>query len=88
MPTKYKADFPTSLVIIDGTELRTQSPCALALQSQLYSDYKSSLIIIIILNLFGANIYMNNQMRLTSYKPTQPNPGEDIHHTVISCVGN
>ena len=25
-----------------GTELRTQSPCALALQSQLYSDYKSS----------------------------------------------
>lgn len=42
MPTKYKADFPTSLVIIDGTELRTQSPCALALQSQLYSDYKSS----------------------------------------------
>ena len=38
--------------------------------------------------LFGANIYMNNQMRLTSYKPTQPNPGEDIHHTVISCVGN
>ena len=42
MPKKYKADFPTSLVIIDGTELRTQSPCALALQSQLYSDYKSS----------------------------------------------
>lgn len=42
MPTKYKADFPTSLVIIDGTELQTQSPCALALQSQLYSDYKSS----------------------------------------------
>ena len=44
--------------------------------------------LLIILNLFGANIYMNNQMRLTSYKPTQPNPGEDIHHTVISCVGN
>ena len=21
-------------------------------------------------------------------KSTQPNPGEDIHHTVISCVGN
>ena len=24
-------------------------------------------------------------MRLTSYKPAQPNPGEDIHHTVVSC---
>ena len=22
------------------------------------------------------------------YKPTRPDPGEDIHHTVISCVGN
>ena len=31
MPKKYKADFPTSLVNIDGTELRIQSPCALAL---------------------------------------------------------
>ena len=33
-------------------------------------------------------LYEYIQMRLTSYKPTQPNPGEDIHHTVISCVGN
>lgn len=42
MPSEYKRDFPTSLVIIDGTELRTQTPCALGLQSQMYSDYKSS----------------------------------------------
>ncbi|XP_021347575.1 uncharacterized protein LOC110446645 [Mizuhopecten yessoensis] len=42
MPTEYRRDFPTSLIIIDGTELKTQTPCALGLQSQLYSDYKSS----------------------------------------------
>lgn len=42
MPKEYKAEFPTTLVIIDGTELRTQAPCGLALQSQMYSDYKSS----------------------------------------------
>lgn len=42
MPKEYKAEFPTTLVIIDGKELQTQSPCGLALQSQIYSDYKSS----------------------------------------------
>ena len=42
MPAEYRKDFPTSLIIIDGTEVKTQSPSALALQSQLYSDYKSS----------------------------------------------
>lgn len=42
MPKDFKNDYPTTLVIIDGTEFRTQSPCALGLQSQLYSDYKSS----------------------------------------------
>ena len=42
MPAQFRIDFPTSLIIIDGTELRTQSPCSLPLQSQMYSDYKSS----------------------------------------------
>lgn len=42
MPKDFKHDYPTTLVIIDGTEFRTQAPCALGLQSQLYSDYKSS----------------------------------------------
>lgn len=42
MPAKYKKEFPTSLVIIDGTEVKTESPCALGLQSQMYSNYKSS----------------------------------------------
>ncbi|XP_041375486.1 uncharacterized protein LOC121388248 [Gigantopelta aegis] len=42
MPADYKKEFPTSLIIIDGTEIKTQSPCAMALQSQMYSDYKSS----------------------------------------------
>jgi hypothetical protein len=42
MPTEFKIDFPNTLIIIDGTELKTQTPCALGLQSQLISDYKSS----------------------------------------------
>jgi hypothetical protein len=42
MPKEFKMDFPNTLIIIDGTELKTQTPCALGLQSQLHSDYKSS----------------------------------------------
>lgn len=42
MPKDFKADFPNTLVLIDGTELKTQTPSALGLQSQLYSDYKSN----------------------------------------------
>ena len=42
MPAAYKNEFPNSLIIIDGTELKTEKPTSLSLQSQLYSDYKSS----------------------------------------------
>ncbi|XP_023932779.1 uncharacterized protein LOC106158290 [Lingula anatina] len=42
MPKDFKADFPNTLVIIDGTEFKTQTPSALGLQSQMYSDYKSN----------------------------------------------
>jgi hypothetical protein len=42
MPSEYRKDFPTTIIIIDGTEVKTQIPSALCLQSQLYSDYKSS----------------------------------------------
>ncbi|XP_062585057.1 uncharacterized protein LOC134255348 [Saccostrea cucullata] len=43
MPSKFKKDFPNTLIIIDGTEMKTQTPCALGLQSQFYSDYKGSI---------------------------------------------
>ena len=42
MPKSFKREFPTSLIIIDGTEFKTHVPNALCLQSQLYSSYKSS----------------------------------------------
>lgn len=42
MPQKFRKEFPSTLVIIDGTDFKTQVPSALALQSQLYSEYKSS----------------------------------------------
>ena len=41
MPANYKKYFPTTFVIIDGTEIRMQRPSALKRQSQCYSTYKS-----------------------------------------------
>lgn len=41
MPQKYREEFPTTLAIIDCTELPIQRPSSLHLQSQSYSDYKS-----------------------------------------------
>lgn len=42
MPPKYKEDFPTAFVILDGTEIKVERPSALRSQSQCYSDYKSA----------------------------------------------
>lgn len=42
MPLQYKLDFPSTLAILDCTELKTQKPSSLKLQSQMYSDYKSA----------------------------------------------
>jgi hypothetical protein len=42
MPAEFRTNLPTTLIMIDGTEFKTQVPNALALQSQMYSDYKSS----------------------------------------------
>lgn len=41
MTDAFKESFPTTLIIIDGTELKTDSPWAHGTQSQLYSSYKS-----------------------------------------------
>lgn len=41
MPSEYRKDFPNSVVIIDGTEIKIQRPSSLKSQSQCYSDYKS-----------------------------------------------
>jgi hypothetical protein len=42
MPEQFKREFGTTLAIIDCTELPTQTPNALTVQSQCYSDYKST----------------------------------------------
>ena len=42
MPTSFKADFPTTVAILDGTEIKSEKPSSLKNQSQFYSDYKSS----------------------------------------------
>ena len=42
MPNQFRSEFPTTLAIIDCTELKTQKPSSLKLQSQMYSDYKSN----------------------------------------------
>lgn len=41
MPAKYKEDFPTAMVILDGTELKLEKSSSLRSQSQVYSDCKS-----------------------------------------------
>ncbi|KAK6175911.1 hypothetical protein SNE40_014287 [Patella caerulea] len=41
MPEQFKTDYPNTIIIIDGTELKIQRPSSLHRQSQCYSDYKS-----------------------------------------------
>ncbi|XP_053389776.1 uncharacterized protein LOC128552744 [Mercenaria mercenaria] len=41
MPQKFSRKYPKCRVIIDCTEIRTETPCSLQLKSLLYSDYKS-----------------------------------------------
>lgn len=42
MPKKFKEEHPNNLIIIDCTELKIQCPSSLVLQSQSYSNYKST----------------------------------------------
>lgn len=42
MPQCFRDAYPTTRVIIDCTEIRTQTPSSLVMNSQLYSNYKSS----------------------------------------------
>ena len=41
MPVQFKDTFPSTFVIIDGTEIHVEVPANLSLQSQNYSAYKS-----------------------------------------------
>ncbi|XP_060595514.1 uncharacterized protein LOC132749672 [Ruditapes philippinarum] len=42
MPVTFKEKYPTTRVIIDCTELKTEMSSSLLLKSQIYSNYKSS----------------------------------------------
>lgn len=42
MPAAYKIDYPTTFAILDCTELRIERPTSLVLQSQSFSNYKST----------------------------------------------
>ncbi|XP_056150909.1 uncharacterized protein LOC130125376 [Lampris incognitus] len=42
LPVNFKEEFPNTFAILDCTELKTQKPSSLLLQSQTYSTYKSS----------------------------------------------
>ena len=42
MPDNYKAEFPTTFAILDCTEIKIEKPSSLLLQSQTYSNYKST----------------------------------------------
>ena len=42
MPETYKADYPSTFAILDCTELKMERPMSLVLQSQSFSNYKST----------------------------------------------
>ena len=42
MPPSFKLSYPSTRVIIDCTEIKTERPSSLALGSKCYSTYKSS----------------------------------------------
>ena len=42
MPPTFKEKYPNTVIIIDATELRIQTPSSLLRQSQSYSSYKST----------------------------------------------
>ena len=42
MPKTFKEDYPNNIIIIDGTELKIQCPSSPVIQSQSYSNYKST----------------------------------------------
>ena len=42
MPPSFKDQFPNTRVIIDATEIKVEIPSSLVLQSQTYSNYKST----------------------------------------------
>ena len=42
MPASFKEKYPNTIIIIDATELRIQTPSSLLRQSQSYSSYKST----------------------------------------------
>ncbi len=42
MPDNYKAEFPTTFAILDCTEIKIEKPSSLLVQSQTYSNYKST----------------------------------------------
>jgi hypothetical protein len=40
-PPDFTKDYPNTIIILDGTEIRSQTPSSLVRQSQYYSQYKS-----------------------------------------------
>ena len=42
MPKKFKEDYPNNIIVIDCPELKIQCPSSLVIQSQSYSNYKST----------------------------------------------
>lgn len=42
MPSKYRSEFPTTFAILDCTEIKIQQPSSLKLESETFSNYKST----------------------------------------------
>ena len=61
MPAAFKKSFPRSLAIIYCTEIKTETPASLKVQSQCYSDYKSSTTLkyLVVVDPMGALMFVS-----------------------------
>ena len=61
MPAAFKKSFPRSLAIIYCTEIKTETPSSLKVQSQCYSDYKSSTTLksLVVVDPMGALMFVS-----------------------------
>ena len=59
MPADFKKGFSRSLAIIDCTEIKTETPSSLKVQSQCYSDYKSSTTLKSLVDPMGALMFVS-----------------------------
>jgi hypothetical protein len=79
MPECFKSTYPNTRVIIDCTEIKTQQPSSLVLNSQLYSKYKGT-------NTFKCLLGIAPHGALTFVSSLYTGCISDVEITKLSCL--